>query len=169
MIRLQSKIIATRTWVFVLTIILLRTSSAFAAEQTSSPDPLLTLARDVWAQFDLAYRSQPVEYDRHRVQFNAVIEAWRAAPNPAVADKLLTGWMQAAIQASMPGSRTPLPPMPQFVPNAQRRPPLAGMDLLKTQYASPKPARPTITQPVATTVTDPFQDDPFLDDAVSEQ
>lgn len=163
-----SKLFANFAVVFVLTI----TPSAlktYAGTAAPPPDPLHSLASDVWAQFELAYRSQPAEYERHRVQFNAVIEAWRAAPNPEVADKLLAAWMHAAIQASMPGSRTPLPAMPQFNPASLRQSPLAGMDLLKTQYASPNPARPAIAQPVATTVTDPFQDDPFLDDTVNEQ
>lgn len=165
MFKMQPQFIATLILAFMLATAKLLTSAATAIEP--APDPLFTLAGDVWAQFELAYRSQPAEYERHRVQFNAVIEAWRAAPDPKAADKLLVEWMHAAIQASMPGSRTLLPPMPQFNPNIQRQSPLAGMDLLKTQYAPPTTARPKI-RPVTATVVDPFQDDPFFDDPVSK-
>ncbi len=167
MSQLQFKLIAICGMAVVLTIApTLSTAPAIAAETPA--DPLLALASDVWAQFELAYRSQPAEYEQRRTQFNAVIEAWRAAPNADVADKLLAEWMYAAIQASMPGSHTPLPPTPPFNPNIQRQVPLAGMELMQAQYAPPTPARPTVIRPIAATITDPFQDDPFLDDPVSK-
>lgn len=135
-------------------------------------DPLQSLASDVWAQFELAYRSQPAEYERHRVQFNAVIEAWRAAPAAPETDERLANWMRAAIEASMPGSRTPLPPAPQFVPIAEQQkvpspPPLAGIELIRTQYVQPTMMSRPIVRPVATAVADPFIEDPFFDDPVS--
>lgn len=142
----------------------------FGEEQ--APDPLRSLASDVWAQFELAYRSQPAEYERHRVQFNAVIEAWRAAPASPETDELLSNWMRAAIRASMPGSRTPLPPAPQFVAVAEQQkepspPPLAGMELIRTQYVQPTMTNRPIARPVSTAVADPFIEDPFFDDPVS--
>lgn len=133
----------------------------FAAAAEPGPDPLLALASDVWAQFELAYRSQPAEYERRQAQFNAVIEAWRATPASVTADQLLTDWMRAAIRASMPGSRTPLPPTPQFVPTVERQQPLAGLDLLRTQYAEPAATRAPFGRPLAAKITDPFQDDPI--------
>lgn len=159
----RSNLAAFRRFVVALGVaVLLLTRFATAAEP--GPDPFLTLASDVWAQFELAYRSKPAEYEHRQAQFNAVIEAWRAAPASAETDKLLADWMRAAIRASMPGSRTPLPPAPRFVPTVERQQPLAGLDLLRTQYAEPAATRTSVVRPVATTIIDPFQDDPVIEE-----
>lgn len=141
----------------------------FAAAAEPGPDPVLSLADDLWAQFELVYRSQPAEYERRQKQFNAVIAAWRAAPATATTDQLLSDWMRAAMRASMPGSRTPLPPTPRFVPTLDRKQPLAGFDLLSRQYAEPAETPESVVRPVATTSMNPFLDDPFLDDSAGTE
>lgn len=157
-------------WVTIIGALILWPRVVVSAEPRR--DPLNSLASDVWVQFELAYRSQPAEYERRRLQFNAVIEAWRAAPMAPETDERLANWMRGAIHTSMPGSRTPLPPAPQFVAVVGQQkepslPPLAGMELIRTQYVQPTITSRPAARPIATAAANPFIEDPFLDDPVS--
>ena len=72
------------------------------------------LVGETVAQIDVAYRRKPTEKASRRAQLDAVVSAWRAAPRSAANDRRLIEWLRMAIRKSMPGSREPLPGMPEF-------------------------------------------------------
>ena len=128
---------------FALAVLLLPEPAAAEPEQAR----LQRLVNAAAKQFDLAYRSDPVERQRRRAQLVVTIGAWQQAERGPENDALLEQWLRGAIQSSMPGSRASLPAMPAF--DAQE-PGVAPMRSGVEQAADSR----------AKLVGDPFLDDP---------
>jgi hypothetical protein len=140
---------------------------AYAA---TKPERLPELAAETSAQFELAYRSYPAEGENRQVQLNAVLAAWRSAPRTEANNERLTNWLHAAIRASMPGSRDPLPPAPSFATNGEtekRTPAKAKPETVRA--SEPTPATEETTQPKADSPKAENQVDPFQDDPADKQ
>jgi hypothetical protein len=75
---------------------------------------LQALVRATATQLQIAYRYNAEEQQHRREQLAAAVAAWRAAARSAANDQLLADWLRAAIRKSMPGSREPLPAVPNF-------------------------------------------------------
>ena len=124
---------------------LMPTASAVSAVPA---DRLQALISDTAAQVQLAYRQHPVEREHRREQVAAVVAAWRTASRSELNNERLATWLHAAILSSMPGSREPLPPAPNFAAKINSDP--AGSSVVK------KAATISERKPDA----DPFRDDP---------
>lgn len=75
---------------------------------------LQALLRATDTQFQIAYRFNAEEQQHRREQLAAAVAAWRAAGRDSANDQRLADWLRAAIRNSMPGSREPLPAVPNF-------------------------------------------------------
>jgi hypothetical protein len=125
---------------------------------------LQRMVGQIAAQLEQSYGSDADEYTRRHGRLGEAITAWNASPRSDVDFELMTGWLRAAQQASLAGSRRPLPPLPQFmkpqftkphtdstarVPNVTAAPPAKREPV--AAVAEP-PARAT-APPVAPTTT----------------
>jgi hypothetical protein len=79
-----------------------------------TPGKLQSLVNDTATQFKMAYRHNTEEHRVRYDQLSQALNAWKKAPRSEENDKLLADWLRAAIRRSMPGSREPLPPLPDF-------------------------------------------------------
>jgi hypothetical protein len=91
-------------------IMLLAPSSAIA----QTPNKLQLLVNETAAQFKMAYRHNTDEHRARYDQLSNALAAWNSAPRGEENDKLLADWLRSTISRSMPGSRDPLPPLPEF-------------------------------------------------------
>jgi hypothetical protein len=82
--------------------------------RAQSPSKLQSLVNDAATQFKMAYRHNTDEHRARYDQLSKALAAWKAAPHSEENDKLLGDWLRGAIRRSMPGSREPLPPLPEF-------------------------------------------------------
>jgi hypothetical protein len=114
---------------------------------------LQILVNDAAAQIQLSYRQYPLERQRRHEQLAAAIASWRAAEHSKANDERLAAWLQAAILSSMPGSRDPLPPAPQFAANVAPE--------ASTQPNAALGETPVVRDQQAD--ADPFQDDPLVE------
>ncbi len=85
-----------------------------AAQTPRTSDTLRPLIEATRAQIELAYRSHPTQRAERQEQLDAAVAAWRAAPQNTANGALMRHWLRGAIRSSMPGSRKPLPALPQF-------------------------------------------------------
>jgi hypothetical protein len=124
-------------------------ASSVAAAKGAPADKLQALVSDTTAQVQLAYRQHPGERALRQEQIADVLKAWRAAAPSEANNELLATWLRAAMLSSMPGSREPLPIVPDFamVSKSDGRP--------IESAAAKKPA----VAPVAKPDVDPFRDD----------
>jgi hypothetical protein len=99
-----------RITLFAVSIMLLMPSPGVA--QASSK--LQSLVNDTATQFKIAYRQNTEEHRVRYGQLSQALAAWKKAPRNDENDQLLANWLRAAIRRSMPGSREPLPPLPEF-------------------------------------------------------
>jgi hypothetical protein len=113
---------------------------SWAVAQT--PGKLQSLVNDAAAQFKMAYRHNTEEHRARYDQLSKALVAWKAAPRSEENDKLLGDWLRGAIRRSMPGSREPLPPLPEFQRPSEDTPPALVPDADKE-------------------TGDPFADDPI--------
>lgn len=123
-------------------------------------------------QFHLSYRLRPTEGELRQEQMKAVVAAWWVAPRTRVNDDRLNNWLHEAIRTSMPGSRDPLPPIPNFagsephtpqVPNVTDPPPVTPPEPTPP-VTPPEPApqvAPTVPPAEPAGNADPFRDDPI--------
>jgi hypothetical protein len=111
-----------------------------AVAQTSTK--LQSLVNETAAQFKMAFRHDTQEHRARYEQLSRALAEWKRAPRGEEKDRLLADWLRAAIGRSMPGSREPLPPLPDF-----KRP---------TQELAPAHT-PTTDKLIG----DPFGDDPI--------
>jgi hypothetical protein len=79
-----------------------------------TPSKLQSLVNDTATQFKIAYRHNTEEHRARYTQLSQALATWKKAPRSEENDKLLADWLRAAIRRSMPGSREPLPPLPEF-------------------------------------------------------
>ncbi len=136
-------------------------SAPVTARAATKSERLPELAAEASTQFELAYRSYPAEGENRQGQLNAVVAAWRAAPRTEANSERLNNWLRAAIWASMPGSRDPLPPAPSFAKTAEsdtRTTAKAKPDSVRAP--EPTPAVEVTTQRKDESYVDPFRDDP---------
>ncbi|MEO7404888.1 MAG: hypothetical protein ABIU95_14570, partial [Burkholderiales bacterium] len=74
----------------------LMASMAQAAAPVPAPaDRTPPLARETWAQFDLAYKMHPNERELRHEQLAAAVNAWRAAPRNDANNERLNNWLRA--------------------------------------------------------------------------
>jgi hypothetical protein len=121
-----------------------------AAFSAAPKNKLQSLVNETAAQVQLAYRQHPAEQQLRREQLEATLTAWRAAERSEANNALLTNWLHAAMQNSMPGSREPLPPKPTFVAASK----VESSAATRVEHKSPTLAIETDAE------TDPFRDDP---------
>jgi len=95
-------------------VIWLTASSTLAQTAPPSPPTLQSLVNDTAAQFQLAYRHDAAEHRRRYDELAQLISAWRLSPRSPANNQLLADWLRTAMRSSMPGSREPLPPLPNF-------------------------------------------------------
>ena len=156
----------------------LMASMAHAAVPAPAPaDRTPPLARETWAQFDLAYKMHPNERELRHEQLAAAVNAWRAAPRTDANYERLNNWLRAAIRSSMPGSREALPPLPIFAATTEPRTQSAASvkqasanTPLVTTASKSTPAKAPVVAPATPTKSastphhkpdaDPFRDDP---------
>lgn len=144
----------SRWWSIVGVVLLSASDSTFAAPPVNRKPTLLDDAR---AQIELAYRLHPTETQARLEQLKAVLAAWHAAPQTDTNQEKLDNWLRAAIRASMPGSREPLPAAPNFAapvvvaPPGQPKRVATPSPVAKPASRELKPAKPvTVAKPVET-------------------
>jgi hypothetical protein len=113
-----------------------------SSASAQTPSKLQSLVNETAAQFKMAYRHNTAEHRARYKQLSQALAAWRAAPRSEENDRLLTNWLRAAIRRSMPGSREPLLPLPDF----------------KRPFEEKAPAQTTAAEKLT---GDPFADDPI--------
>src|SRR4051794_26032529 len=160
-LRPRAALISASLFLLAITAAILPSAAQAATKRERTPD----LAAQASAQFELANRSYPAEGESRQAQLNVVVAAWRAAPRTDANNERLNSWLRAAIRASMPGSREPLPAAPSFAANSESD---------KRAVAEPKPATVRAPEPTpAIGVTPPAKDesrvDPFRDDPADKQ
>lgn len=131
------------------------------AQSSGGTARLQSLVNDTAAQFQLAYRHNVAEHQRRREQLSQAIAAWRAAAHNDANNRRLTEWLRAAIRSSMPGSRQPLAPLPEFDRGAVQvkpAPPSAPAHLFSNERSTLGRAPATVTEDKS--AGDPFGDDP---------
>jgi hypothetical protein len=145
--------------VFVAMVWLLPGIASAAAGAT---DRLQLLVNDTAAQLQLAYRQHPDERARRQEQLIAVVAAWRAAHRSEANNERLAIWLRGAILSSMPGSKEPLPSVPNFaaIVKAEPNPQPQAEAPMEPQAAENAIAKKTSAETVAKPEDDPFRDDP---------
>ena len=123
-----------------------------AAQERQSHSELQSLIQGATAQFQLAYRHDPLERQRRQKQLVAVVKQWRSAERGEANSRLLADWLRAAMRSSKPGERGGLPPAPEF--HGQPKIP---------QSVTPAARSQTQTNPTDKASDDPFRDDPVQD------
>lgn len=167
----------TLTLGWALTVGLMASMAQAAAPAPAPVDRTSSLARETWAQFDLAYKMHPNERELRHEQLAAAVNAWRAAPRTDANNERLNNWLRAAIRSSMPGSREALPPLPIFAAASEPRTQSAASVKqasakapVMTTASKPTPAKASVVAPATATKSastphhkpdaDPFRDDP---------
>jgi hypothetical protein len=136
--------------------------AAAAPSRTESPrsaaDPP-SLASELTAELQLAYRDNVPEFTQRSEQLRRATDAWNASPkSPANRDRMVA-WIHESIRASMPGSTLPLPPLPAFVLDATK----ADSASQSVLAAKPVAMKPLVAKPTPSrehSESDPFRDDP---------
>ncbi len=131
-----------------------------ASVAAGAADKLQILVNDTAAQLQLAYRQHPDERARRQEQLTAAVAAWRTAPRSEANNERLAIWLRGAILSSMPGSKDPLPALPNFAAIVKAEPKPESHEA----PAEPQPVENAIEKnPPVETVAKP-EDDPFRDD-----
>jgi hypothetical protein len=121
------------------------------------------------AQIQLAYRQYPEERAQRQEQLVAAVAAWRAAPRSEANNERLSAWLREAILNSMPGSKEPLPAVPNFAAVVKVEPKVEPQPEANEAPAEPTVVEKAIEQKAPTEATEVVakpQDDPFRDDPV---
>ncbi|MCC6494250.1 MAG: hypothetical protein IT424_14655 [Pirellulales bacterium] len=118
------------------------------AESTRSGpnDVLASLESDLRFQLELAWRPQPRELKKRLAELDGALDQWRSASRSAKDRDQMIGWLQDAIEQSLPGRATALPPAPVF-----NRPSRASDDATAASeqdlQAAKQPAPPAVASP----------------------
>jgi hypothetical protein len=104
---------------------------------------------DTVAQLKLVYRNDANELHRRYEEVSKTLASWRAADRSEENNRRLEVWLRAAIRSSMPGSREPLPPLPEF----ETLPEAAPLVLTPAPERSLIPETTAAEPPTATTPT----------------
>jgi hypothetical protein len=167
-------------WLYVsLAAVMILAPAAWGA--APSNNQLQLLIKETSSQFDLALRFRPAEGRARQAELQAVIAAWRKAPQSEVNNERLAEWLRGAIQASMPGSRQALPAVPKFAgengannpkttnsrqrvnskPHTSATARSAAASPVKTNGTESTPSLEPQAPKTADESTDPFLDDPI--------
>jgi hypothetical protein len=127
------------TWIVSLQVLLaiavFATGNASVAwgQSGARPPRLQSLVNDAVAQLQLSYRHDPAERQARYEEIGRAIDAWKKSARGPIDNERLAEWLRESMRASMPGSRTPLPSLPQFAPLAS---PTEGIPLPKEPPAA---------------------------------
>jgi hypothetical protein len=89
-------------------------SSAAVDTTPVGPATLERAGQAFRAQLAESFADRPAEIERRQAAYRTVLAAWQVAgarPEHAVR---VVGWLEAAIEASLPGRTAPLPDTPAF-------------------------------------------------------
>lgn len=132
-----------------------------------------SLVRALEMQLRLVYRDNLPEYSRRSEQLRAATTAWQESSRSAADHEQMAAWLRRSIRHSMPGSTSPLPPLPErastlpvqepLPPSVMRsRPVDAEMETMAEE--SPAPAQQQTAQPIAEPIdTEPLDGPHALD------
>ncbi|HEY4232767.1 MAG TPA: hypothetical protein VGM76_05060 [Lacipirellulaceae bacterium] len=143
-------------------------SCALGSIATAAPSPSETprsaadpqsLAADLKAELQLAYRDNVPEITQRSEQLRRALDTWNASPKSAANRDQMNAWLRDSIRLSMPGSDLPLPPAPTFVLDTTK----ADSASQSALTAKPLAMKSRLVKPVVSREVsqgDPFRDDP---------
>jgi hypothetical protein len=137
-----------RLTAFVSTVVAVAILAAgVTAHQNSAPKVtnVLQVASDLRFQLEMAFRHDIRERDTRLAQLDAVMDAWKVAPQDDADHELLLAWLREAGTNSLPGVMRALPAAPEF-----SRPQLALAESPRAvEHQVQKVPAPEFTQPEA--------------------
>jgi hypothetical protein len=102
-------------WLVAANLVAIGTHAPTAGAQSAvSPSRLQPLVNDAVAQLQLSYRFDAAERQQRYELIGRAVAAWNQSKRSAADNELLADWLRRAMRASMPGSREPLPSLPEF-------------------------------------------------------
>jgi hypothetical protein len=109
------RLVQWAAWLLAVNLVAITTHLPTAgAQPIASPQRLQPLVNDAVAQLQLSYRYDAAERQQRYETIGRAVAAWNQSRRTPAHNEQLADWLRRAMRASMPGSREPLPPVPEF-------------------------------------------------------
>lgn len=108
---------------------------------------IVQVASDLRFQFEMTLRHNSRERDVRLAELDAVMDAWRVAPQSEADHELILTWLREAGTNSLPGIMRPLPPLPVF----------SQSKLILAEPQNPSKSRPAVERQVQKVPTPALQ------------